>query len=97
MRTRAGVTLIELVVVLAIVSTAALVVAPQLHAPNRAPSLGDVGRDLQRRAARDRRPVTTITQTADGARWMTAWPNGLLVVDSARHSVPRAAWGEHAR
>jgi prepilin-type N-terminal cleavage/methylation domain-containing protein len=84
---RAGVTLVELIAVIAILGLVAVVAAPALRTPELPPSTRDIARELQRRSAHEGRPMTAVVQTRDGARWMTAWPNGVLVADT----VPRAA------
>jgi prepilin-type N-terminal cleavage/methylation domain-containing protein len=87
-RTRAGVTLIELMVVLVLLSVIASVVTLAMRAaPSARPVDAAVTRVLAARdtALRTGRPLTITVLIASMEHSATAYPDGRLVADSAFH------------
>lgn len=79
---RSGLTLLELVVVLALIGFIASVVVPKVRPAVVGAPIGTVD-SLRKSAAQGRRPVTAVVQKPTGPAWVTAWPSGLVVGDSA--------------
>ncbi len=92
---RVGMTLVELLVVLLILGVAAAVAAPAVRAPAALTDPeGETVRRLRMRAQLERAPVTDTVTLGTGLAFLTVWPNGLVLADSAsvaRGGAPRRA------
>lgn len=97
---RFGVTLVELVVVLAVLGTVAAVTAPALprQLDRSQGALRDSIAVARAVAASTGRPATRLVP-ASGAvpSIVTAWPSGLVLVDSARRTRVVNSEGDDAR
>lgn len=82
-RSRAGATLLELVVTLAILAVAAAVVVPALRrAADAPPTLNDRVAAARRDALEHGRAVTVQLRDSAGAHLLTAFPDGRVVADT---------------
>jgi len=82
-RSRAGATLLELVVALAILAVAAAVVVPSLRRAAQAPpTLNDRVAAARREALEHGRAVTVQLRDSAGAHLLTAFPDGRVAADT---------------
>jgi Tfp pilus assembly protein FimT len=91
---RPGATLVELVVVLAMLGVMAIVATPALRRADPAPAEGieAVVRRVRMQAIQRGTPATESFRERERLIVVTAWPNGLLLADST--SLSATAQGE---